>query len=395
MYSTNPQSTCTNASRNTYSMNSGNTSCSQEIPLNHQRDNLENGEKFYMYGDTKKTLILDGVQEIEQNLEELMIRCAREIGIPLTPADIDSSYRIGKYNPKKDRPRPVKITLKDQTKRDQIFIFKARLRFSEDLKNIRINREERRDNRIKIAKLRQAGETARKMGYRVETGVGRIRIDGVEYNTFTLDTIPDIFMREANEVRTPPVNTRRLTLAQKCTTKSTRVIMVGPALQKTPTGLAFYSEACFLSNFHPSKFYFRGQPYTSLEQGYQCTKAKVYQDERAFESILGAQTPALMKAIGREIVVNEKWDTLKLQVMTDLLLAKFRQNKHLYYSLLNTRPLNLIEATLDGYWGAGCTLGSVALEEECWTGQNQLGRLLVQVRALLVRELEIAQGSIK
>ena len=170
--------------------------------------------------------------------------------------------------------------------------------------------------------------------------------------------------------------------------------MVGPSLQKKTLGLAFYSENCFLSNFDPARLYFNGQPYSSLEQGYQCTKAKVYQNQRAFEAILNAETPALMKRIGSEIVVDSKWNSLRLRVMEDLLFAKFRQNKNLYYSLLNTRPLNLIEATLDEFWGAGCLLKSIALEERCWEGQNKLGTLLLKVRTALVRELEIAQGSI-
>ena len=61
---------------------------------------------------------------------------------------------------------------------------------------------------------------------------------------------------------------------------------------------------------------------------------------------------------------------------------------------LNTRPLNLTEATTDDFWGAGCMLGSIALEEGCWVGKNTVGKLLVGVRTILVRELTIAQGSI-
>ena len=66
-----------------------------------------------------------------------------------------------------------------------------------------------------------------------------------------------------------------------------------------------------------------------------------------------------------------------------------------YYMLLNTHPWNLIEATLDLYWGAGCRIGSIALEEGSWEGENNLGKLLVKVRTYFVKELERGQGSIQ
>ena len=101
-----------------------------------------------------------------------------------------------------------------------------------------------------------------------------------------------------------------------------------------------------------------------------------------------------MKRIGSQIKVDDGWEGVKSQVMEDLLFTKFRQNKSLYYSLLNTRPLNLIEATMDDFWGAGGMFGSIALEDGCWVGKNTVGKLLVRVRTTLVRELTIAQGSI-
>ena len=346
-------------------------------------------DSFYMYGDTSKTLIMDGLRESRhENLGEIMFHCFTEIGIPLDPSDIQEAVRIGKFNSNRKWPRPVKVTFKEQTKRDQIFIFKSRLRFSETFKDIRINEEQRKDIRIKSAKLRQAGLTAKKMGCKVESLPGQVRIDGIEYNTLTLDSIPSIFMREANKTESNPQNIRRENLFDKTTAKSSKVIMVGPSLQKTPYGLAFYSVNCYLSNFYPCELYFRDQRFTSLEQAYQCTKAEICENRAAYQAILKAETPALMKAIGKEIQTNDHWEKIKLRAMEDLIYAKFKQNKTLYYSLMNTRPMDLIEATLDKYWGANCTLGSVALQEGSWEGLNHLGRLLMKVRDYFAKELE-------
>ena len=102
-----------------------------------------------------------------------------------------------------------------------------------------------------------------------------------------------------------------------------------------------------------------------------------------------------MKRAGARIEKTAFWEAHKLEVMGDLLFCKFKQNKQLYYSLLNTRPMNLIEATLDVFWGVGCLFGSIALDERSWEGQNNLGKLLVKVRDFFVKELEIGQGSIQ
>ena len=172
--------------------------------------------------------------------------------------------------------------------------------------------------------------------------------------TLSLNSIPAEFIEEANKIRNHPRHVRRLTLAEICRTKSNNVITVGPSLQKTPRGSAFYSNNCFLCNFYKWNITFRRQDYTSLEQGYQCTKAELCHDRIAYNAILNANTTADMKEIGGNIRTNKNWEKYKIAVVEDLLFAKFAQNKDLYYSLLNTRPHQLIEATLDKFWGAGC-----------------------------------------
>ena len=356
----------------------------------------QNNEPFYMYGDTTKSLIFDGLKEFQgENIKERIWECVLDIGVPLDKDDILDVFRIGRLEKNRVRPRPVKLILVDTTIRDQIFLFKARLRFSDSFKAVRINKEERKDLRIKIAKLRQAAQLAKKMGHRVDIKTGEIFIDGQRYNAQTLENIPKQFMEGANQIKCPPINSQELSQSEKCRTRTGMAIMVGPALQKTPYGLAFYSYQCFLSNFYKVQIYFQGQTYTCLEQGYQCVKAETCNDGDSYDKILEATSPVIMKEKGNEIVTNDYWQEHKLEVMEDLLFCKFQQNKQLYYMLMNTRPWELIEATLDNFWGAGSILGSFALEDGSWEGQNNLGKLLMKVRDHFVKELEIGQGSIQ
>ena len=233
------------------------------------------------------------------------------------------------------------------------------------------------------------------MGHKVETRPGGITIDGVNFNASNLEEIPQKFMMEANKSKSPPQNIRRLSLFRRCRTTSNETVMVGPSLQKNPLGLAFYAHKSFLSNFYSCKICIRNQTFTCLEQGYQCTKAELCDDWKAYDEILRMTFPVDMKRAGAKIETTPFWEAHKLEVMEDLLYCKFKQNKQLYYSLLNTRPLNLIEATLDSYWGANCLFGSIALVEGSWEGTNNLGKLLMKVRNFFVRELEIGQNSIQ
>ena len=179
-----------------------------------------------------------------------------------------------------------------------------------------------------------------------------------------------------------------MTFLDKCTTKVDSVIMVGPSLQRTIRGLAFCSASCFLSNFFLCDIIYRGENYICLEQGYQATKAIICNDNEALRIIKGTTDQVLMKRTGQKINTNEEWEYNKIRVMEELLFSKFRQNKRIFFLLLNTRPLYLIESTMDRFWGSGCIIGTIALEEGCWTGQNHLGKMLMYVRNILAMELE-------
>ena len=153
-----------------------------------------------MYGDTSKSIILDGLREQRNEMLRNIVRdCINDMGIPITQADIENVFRIGKPDKNRSRPRPVKLVLGDKTVRDQIFLFKARLHFSELYQDVRINKEEPKDARISTAKLRQAGQAAQKQGHRVETRPDGITIDGVNFNASNLDVILKKFLIEANK----------------------------------------------------------------------------------------------------------------------------------------------------------------------------------------------------
>ena len=249
------------------------------------------------------------------------------------------------------------------------------------------------------AKLRQAAQLARDAGKKVLCGIMGIQIDGVSYSIETIDQIPKEFLREKENVEQQgqkgedtdqhnPFRKPFRVAHRRLKTGEIRTSMVGPCLQKTKRGLAFLTGKCFLSNFYKCNVRYNGYDYKTSEHCWQGQKAIICNDPIALAAIKAAKQPLEAKRIGELIVENEHWRRIKVEKMFDILQHKFRQNRELYYKLINTRPFYLIEASFDGFWGAACSLYSQTLIDGTWTGKNVLGYLLVDVRTDLIREEE-------
>lgn len=133
--------------------------------------------------------------------------------------------------------------------------------------------------------------------------------------------------------------------------------------------LGFFGEYRFLSNFYPSPIEINGKKYDTVEHFFQASKATNEQDH---EYVRNAPSPGIAKHRGRRITKREDWETSKIHVMLDGLLAKFEQNELLSEKLADTDPGQLVEVN---YWGD--TFWGVCGNE----GQNNLGRLLMFVRS--------------
>lgn len=141
---------------------------------------------------------------------------------------------------------------------------------------------------------------------------------------------------------------------------------------------SFSGEFRFLSNFFPSPIEWRLKTeslrtvvFTTVEHGFVWHKT-----ENAILRALILQTekPEQVKRIGRKLTLRPGWDDIKLHVMQGLVLEKFTQHENLRRLLLETEDAPLVEGNHwhDEFWGV------------CHgTGQNHLGKILMQVRTIL------------
>ncbi|MCC2248918.1 NADAR family protein [Virgibacillus sp. AGTR] len=131
---------------------------------------------------------------------------------------------------------------------------------------------------------------------------------------------------------------------------------------------SFRGEHYFLSNFYPATVVYDGVCYENNEAAFQAQK----QPERAKE--FASLPPNEAKRLGRRVKLRPDWESVKNDIMADIIRAKFTQNENLRKKLIETNHAELIEGNHweDTYWGV-CR----------GNGRNELGQILMKVRSEL------------
>lgn len=125
------------------------------------------------------------------------------------------------------------------------------------------------------------------------------------------------------------------------------------------------------SNFSAHPIHVDGQVWPTSEHYFQAMKFPHDPERQSW--IRAAKTPGQSKrrAWAKGAVIRDDWDTHRIQAMLNALRAKFTQHPSLRELLLSTGTEELVEHShRDRYWGDGGD----------GTGQNMLGKLLMQVR---------------
>jgi ribA/ribD-fused uncharacterized protein len=130
----------------------------------------------------------------------------------------------------------------------------------------------------------------------------------------------------------------------------------------------------FLINDYDSPIELEGVTYPTVEHAYQASKTLNTYDR---DEIRRAHSARRAKRIGRNIVLRPGWDAMREEVMYGLLKKKFTTlaNQDLRDKLLATQNATLISGG-DTFWG-----------EVAGVGENLLGKLLMKVRAEIVKEI--------
>ena len=129
----------------------------------------------------------------------------------------------------------------------------------------------------------------------------------------------------------------------------------------------FRGEFEYLSNFYPCEIEFNGITYKSAEAAFQAQKCVNESDREKFKDL----APGKAKSLGEGIELRKDWEKVKVDIMREVVRAKFSQNEDIKELLLSTGDRGIIEVNLwkDKFWGVSRG-----------TGKNWLGRILMEIR---------------
>lgn len=132
----------------------------------------------------------------------------------------------------------------------------------------------------------------------------------------------------------------------------------------------------FLSNFFPCYVTYDGDVYSSVERAFQAAKCLNKSDRIRFQ-VIGTNADA--KKLGRQVDLRPDWETLKVDIMYQLLKSKFQNNAELRNKLVDTGDSRLVEGNQHGdtFWGV-----------YKGNGKNMLGNLLERVRSEIREEMK-------
>ena len=130
---------------------------------------------------------------------------------------------------------------------------------------------------------------------------------------------------------------------------------------------SFRGKYGFLSNFYSSDVEWEGLVYSSSEAAFQAGKCLTREERLRFTTM----SPKVSKSEGKRVSLRPDWETVKVQIMYDVVKSKFSQNEFLKNALLDTGNSMLIEGNIwhDRTWGV-CR----------GVGENYLGKILMLVR---------------
>ena len=143
------------------------------------------------------------------------------------------------------------------------------------------------------------------------------------------------------------------------------------------------------SNFDRCDVTMERRSFITSEHCYQWMSAVEALRDDVAEDIIKAKFPSEAKQLGSQIRSNiPNWNDMKYDVMQSVIIAKACSSDKFKDELLRSGEKLLSEGLSDMYWGSGLPYNlTINTKPQFWPGANNLGKILMSVRADL-RESE-------
>ena len=134
--------------------------------------------------------------------------------------------------------------------------------------------------------------------------------------------------------------------------------------------MEFKGKYAFLSNFYPTRVWFEGLEFRSVEHAFQAAKIRGIGITPEMYAQINSSSAAEVKRLGRKVELRADWHSVREDIMLALLRQKF-SGKKLRNLLNNTNNTPIVEENTwgDRFWGV---CGG--------EGRNVLGKMLEGIR---------------
>ena len=324
----------------------------QSTRLNEIEERIE----FLERERRRNILVIDGLSENEgENTRDLVNKAFGDLGLNFDSGVCTSVYRRGKGRKQNEerghaeerrpeRPRPLIVTFQRQQEKAEVFRNLKNLKGKEEWEKVFFNDDLTETQAGEQRDLRALAAYAKNLGHESVVRAGQLVFNGRRYRYEEIFKLPEgINLLNAKTVH----------------------ILEDRAV-------VFQSPHSPLSNLYPCNIVFRGERYLSAEGAWQFTRATVcgHFNEKPFKE----------KKIALNIRNTPEWEDKCEQIMLEILLAKFQQNRFCKETLLKTGDRKLFEGTGDRRWGCGIPISRAKLITFKNPGRNVLGALLEKVR---------------
>lgn len=303
-------------------------------------------------------MIINGIaKDKDENCKDVSLKFFRNL-VPNYQSDkILLAYRVGKERKDGEVNRAMFVKFRDVEAKQEVMKRKSVLRKNKSLGlgKVFCNDDLPEDVRQKRQEMREIARYAVSIGYRdIRVTGDKLIFSGNSYQEDELHLLP-------KEIQMANVRTRKI-----------------------GDKIGFLSEYSYLSNFYAAQVEINGQCYDSSEQAYQYMKAVLCDRDDVAKEIKKSTIPKKIKRHGDKIDTTEQWESMKVDTMKCILVAKFMQNKDLKQKLVETGRAQLMECSTNKFWGTGWKLDSLEwTKSHQYPGKNVLGNLLMEVRELI------------
>ena len=350
----------------------------------------------------RSNIVIHGlkIDNEDDMMEKVLDMCQAMKAIVFTSDIVDIAW-LGRFEPGMVRPPPLRVSFQFQYMRDSILRKKSKLQDIPKFSTVFINPDEPLEVRRIKGVFRRVAIKAREDGKNVSYRADWIQIDDEIYQASEINRIPKKYMA-VDTTKPGPNHAKNQVLEasgggpsnsndndQKTGVNSGHKSDPNVKIKLTKCGLTFSGKTAFVSNLSNCDFVYRGQPYTSTEQGLQHQNALHHKMTDIAAKIMNTTDTALIKQISHDIPKSEEWNRISPGILWDLNDCKYSQNPPLMDKLLDTAPHKLVEASFDTRWGGGAPFGDDIYEQEIIPGKNVFGEM-----ATSYRDKKIAQKSL-